>query len=264
MRRIRKTWLGVGIFAALLIGGFPFAQDALAPNAERVRSERVHLVDYRMDEDGKVWLFRGADPVVGKHTFAYEALVAAMRAAAAKKNVTLPQDFHLVDVSFLFIERADLAAEKEFFAANPDKGEFLQYPIFGVVGPAWLHRVLNLAGALVSPSEAQAALENAQRAAAPVWSRLDIAAVQALHRLMEEAHDRPVVIYAHCFAGCDRTGEVIGAYRMQHMDMGLRDVYALSTQECGRPIRKPNRRALQAYCTYLGRTDCAALGNSTS
>ena len=256
MRRIRKTWLGVGVCAALLIGGFPFAQDALAPNAERVRSERVHLVDY---QDGKVWLFRGADPVVGKETFAYEALVAAMRAAAAKKNITLPPDFHLVDVSFLFIERADLAAEKEFFAANPDKGEFVQYPIFGVVGPAWLHRVLNLAGALVSPSEAQAASESA-----PVWSRLDIAAVQALHRLMQEAHDRPVVIYAHCFAGCDRTGEVIGAYRMQHMDMGLGDVYALSTQECRRPIRSPNRRALQAYCTYLGRTDCAALSKNAS
>jgi len=50
---------------------------------------------------------------------------------------------------------------------------------------------------------------------------------------------------------------VMGAYRMQHMGMGLSEVYALSTQECGRPIRTPNRRALKAYCDHLDRTDCS-------
>jgi len=248
--RRRKKWLAGGALAALIVGTAPLVQQALAPNAERVRSERVHLVDYR---EGQAWLFRGADPVVNKERFAYDALTDAMRAAAAKKNVALPQDFYLVDVSFMFVERADLAAEQAFFAAHPDKGEFLHYPIFGVVGPAWLHRILNLAGALVSPRHAYAA----DAADAPVWSQLDVAAVEALHQLLEKAHDRPVVIYAHCFAGCDRTGEVMGAYRMQHMGMGLSEVYALSTQECGRPIRTPNRRALKAYCDHLDRTDCS-------
>jgi protein-tyrosine phosphatase len=40
------------------------------------------------------------------------------------------------------------------------------------------------------------------------------ARMQTLHSMLHTPAAQPHVVYAHCTAGCDRTGEFIGAYRM--------------------------------------------------
>ena len=51
---------------------------------------------------------------------------------------------------------------------------------------------------------------------------------------------KPVIQFAHCTAGCDRTGEVIGSYRLRDPPFrgpasDVKEMYALDASECGRP-----------------------------
>ena len=38
----------------------------------------------------------------------------------------------------------------------------------------------------------------------------------------------------HCTAGCDRTGEFIGSYRLQFQGVDVYEMYQMDTDECGR------------------------------
>ncbi len=260
-RRARRIkWLAAGALAALLLGGPTAAGAIFVQSRERadtydVRTHRIHMVDHRA---GEVWLFRGPNPVVRSETFAYEKLVAAMRAAAKRQGAELPPQFYMLDVSFLFLESVDVEVERQFFADNPTKGEFLHYPVFGLMRPAWLQYGLNrIARASdyyggVRGLEPQGPLEGRAHALA----QLDIEAVHVLRALLEKTYDRPVVIYAHCEAGCDRAGEVIGAYRMQYQGLSAQEAFDRNTQECGREENGFSTRALQAYCRWLGQADC--------
>ena len=42
----------------------------------------------------------------------------------------------------------------------------------------------------------------------------------------------PVVIYVHCFGGCDRTGELIGSYAMRYMDKSWEAMNSLNKGSC--------------------------------
>ena len=245
LRRLAAVLGGV-LLVAPFVAGFVFVESRKSPHTYDVRTHRVHLVDLRPD----VWLFRGPNPVVRSEIFAYEKLVAAMRAAAQKQGAALPPDFYLLDVSFLYLERTDVAVERQFFADNPDKGEFLHYPVFGLMEPAWLQYGINRL------ARAFGFVDAAGPERARALAHLDIAAVGALRALLEKAHDRPVVIYAHCEAGCDRTGEVIGAYRMQYEGLSAQEAFDRNTQECGREENGFSTRALQAYCRWLDQGDC--------
>ena len=254
----RKFWkpialaLGGVLLAAPFVAGFAFVESRKSPHTYDVRTHRVHLVDSRPD----VWFFRGPNPVVRSEVFAYDKLVAAMRAAAQKQGIVLPPDFYLLNVSFLFLERTDVAVERQFFADNPDKGRFLHYPVVGLMKPAWLQYGVNGLARAFGVADAGDAAETARPERARALAHLDIAAVRALRALLEGAHDRPVVIYAHCEAGCDRTGEVIGAYRMQYEGLSAQEAFDRNTQECGREENGFSTRALQAYCRWLDQGDC--------
>jgi hypothetical protein len=62
----------------------------------------------------------------------------------------------------------------------------------------------------------------------------------------------PIVIYVHCDGGCDRTGEMIGAYRLRYMNGAWAEVWG--DQPCGRPLGCDNYRALQWYAFWLNQT----------
>ena len=62
----------------------------------------------------------------------------------------------------------------------------------------------------------------------------------------------PIVIYVHCDGGCDRTGEMIGAYRLRYMNESW--TAAWGDQPCGRPLGCNNYRALQWYAFWLNQT----------
>lgn len=77
--------------------------------------------------------------------------------------------------------------------------------------------------------------------------------------------NKPVVIYVHCEAGVDRTGEFCGSYSMAYKNMTFADVrpalglrYPHSTQALTyansvepREIRTPSRNGMQWFCLYL-------------
>jgi len=63
---------------------------------------------------------------------------------------------------------------------------------------------------------------------------------------------RPVVLYVHCTAGCDRTGEVIGSYRMKYQtEYDVVEMYGLDVAECGRPPNYWSTTALEWFCLYM-------------
>ena len=66
----------------------------------------------------------------------------------------------------------------------------------------------------------------------------------ALHNMLNQP-SVPTVYYLHCDCGCDRTGEVIGAYELTHMGMSMKQVQTLNTQIANRPMMCDQFLALQ-------------------
>ena len=62
----------------------------------------------------------------------------------------------------------------------------------------------------------------------------------------------PIVIYVHCDGGCDRTGEMIAAYRLRYMNDAWSAVWG--DQPCQRPMGCNNYRAVQWYAFWLNQT----------
>jgi len=59
--------------------------------------------------------------------------------------------------------------------------------------------------------------------------------VVLLRQMLITKQSRPTVLYVHCTAGCDRTGEVVGSYRLKyHPEFNVTQMYALDVAECGR------------------------------
>ena len=68
--------------------------------------------------------------------------------------------------------------------------------------------------------------------------------------IFPDAAERPLILLLHCNAGCDRTGEMIGAYRYSTTDLTAKEMYQLDVKECGRPPNYYSTHALEWYCIY--------------
>jgi hypothetical protein len=251
------------IFLTLSLAACGTIRHVTHPDREDIKASRLHLVDQFAQHNN--FLFRGSDPVLHDKVFAYDELVQLMRTAARAKGVILPDDFYLIDVSLLYVERADKSVEKKYFHDNPYKGEYVNYPVFGHIGGNRFERVIHISDKVVgflkkfvdypifgSLDKLLKYVEKGEQK----LTHLDIQAVTGIRGLLTQKRDRAVVVYVHCVAGCDRTGEIIGGYRMQYMRQSLQDVYAQNTRECQREENVFSKDALLAYCRYLGKSDC--------
>lgn len=72
---------------------------------------------------------------------------------------------------------------------------------------------------------------------------------------------KPIVILVHCTAGCDRTGEMIGAYRLTSGNYTAQEMYALDVSECGRAPNYYSTHALEWYCIKLQTDGYTNLGD---
>jgi hypothetical protein len=178
----------------------------LATAAAGWSPDRLHHVD----TIGQGHLFRGSAPIVNG-SFAFDALRTQMQVMAKKEaGVSVPDDFVLVVVSFLdnikSSEAAELKAEQAWFAASPpvqSGSHLIHWPIIGDA---------------TSPSVYPKSI--CQHEAKEYASSHDgmPGKVNEIHGILTAA-TVPTVVYFHCDAGMDRTGEMYGDYSMQYRNM---------------------------------------------
>ncbi len=59
------------------------------------------------------------------------------------------------------------------------------------------------------------------------------------------------MIYLHCSAGVDRTGEMSGAYYMKYLKWSYVETLTFDYAVEPRPINKPKENALNFFCWHL-------------
>jgi len=132
----------------------------------------------------------------------------------------------------------DFAKEKAFWddPENAKFGSFMNWP-------------LGLAG-LVGPSDWPK--DDRCGHSKNVWGVDKIPDhVAALRSMVETKQENPVAIVVHCTAGCDRTGELIGAYTNQYLEPNVTRMYAMDQCQPGRYPNYWSTGALEWYCYYL-------------
>jgi hypothetical protein len=231
-------------FLAILYSGHPerfyFRSTKLVSN--------VHYVD----SAGPNFIFRGGLPLIkNQQVFNYNGLKQAIIEAGKRAGVRVPGKFFIVDVNLLNVEnpadRERIFVEQQFFKTNPNLG-FIQ--VWGIVGTKiratepllagcrnYLGRNLDgwLSDRLGKRIEIVRQWLTGQRPVSGIPPNL------------------PIVIYVHCVAGCDRTGEFIGAYYLRFMNKSWQEMNALNQSMChhNRPFNCRNYRATQWYCLWL-------------
>lgn len=185
------------------------------------------------------FLFRGPAPIIVQ-TVDYDGLVAAIRKSAPPSS-PIPQDFFLIDINLLHSDDEKVCIEYKFFQKHPNLGEFIWWETDGTETCYYkcdlekrTHLVATLDEWLEKPSL--------------------ITRVNTIRNFLKKPpdglKDRPIVIYVHCYGGCDRTGEMIGAYMLRYMQKDWMKVYE-ANQPCGQPPGCNNYRALQWYAYWL-------------
>jgi len=196
--------------------------------------KNVHYVD----TVGTNFLFRGERPLTGdgitSAVFNLDGLKRAIAEQAELAGVTLPPSYTLVVISLLWLndvenpeqaakERGLLFEEISFFKANPQIGQVNSWaskgtglsPLDPSLSSVRDYLGMNLDSWLSDPQ---------------VWR------VEKLRAWLENPSELgitgPVVIYVHCFGGCDRTGELIGSYAMRYMDKSWEEMNSLNKGCC--------------------------------
>jgi hypothetical protein len=232
---------------------------APAGNLTGVPVHVIQNVRY-VDSVGRNFLFRGAHPVLERNgsppEFDYDALYATIRNASRDAGKELPSSFTLVDISLLWPdnpqdnnrERALLRAEDAFFTSHPKLGRLHMWPMHGTE--------LDPADPSVGSHREYLAQHLGEWLPDPLIERAETVR-KYLENPAAEGLSGPVVVYVHCYGGCDRTGELIGAYSMRYLNMTWEEARTLNGNRC-RPDRaydKTNCNALQWYGIWLNRTE---------
>eukprot|EP01095_Lingulamoeba_sp_RSL-Kostka_P011042 TRINITY_DN4103_c0_g1_i1.p1 TRINITY_DN4103_c0_g1~~TRINITY_DN4103_c0_g1_i1.p1 ORF type:complete len:243 (+),score=67.07 TRINITY_DN4103_c0_g1_i1:49-777(+) len=208
-------------------------------NTENFEPQKVQLIDFN-SETGN-FLFRGNEPL-NSTGFAYDQLVSTLKERANNASIEFPSKFTLLDVTFLNHlkkeERDDLRTERKFFKQNPELGAYVHHFMMGSIEPPniYITKKDKLNHALTMPE----------------WD------IDKLPQLIRNVRDQietpaqyPVVVYGHCEAGTDRTGEFSAAYYMQYKNMTLQQSIDLDTEISGRSPHTVNIWASEWYCYYL-------------
>jgi hypothetical protein len=208
---------------ALIAPGCVF-QDLSAANYHNV---------YLLDKQGKNLLFRGPRPTVWKNgawKFDNKGLFATMASRyqyQVADGSTFPDTFHFVDISLISNEKSSnaknsehdvLMAEYTFFKGTADNP------------PAYLPQ----------PSSGFATLNKTVDGKFYWWNMLPGAdgaqssylpkLINNITAMMQSTDDVPYVIYFHCDAGSDRTGEVASSYMLSdRTGSDTKDAYIYGT-----------------------------------
>lgn len=198
-------------------------------NPRQLIENRVKLVD----NIGDNFLFRGGNPFTSNKKdaqFSYEQLSTIFTKTALEKNYTL-SDFTLIDISLLDLDEYNqIAAERKFFAQNPDKGDFVN---ISTIAP----------GLLFAGFEADFLTDN--------YHKLITKKLKKIHHLLSKEYEKPLVIYLHCNGGRDRTGFMSAAYKMFFLNIPAKEAIKQNELDVGRNSEGFYEDAIISYCHYL-------------
>jgi len=218
--------------------------------ADYLEAAKVRLVDYTPKSSGlNNFVFRGNEPKLFNNTsgndyFAYDALKTYMANVVSQANVTdttFPSRFLLHDIKLYYfddpLESPDIVLEQDFFSNNPSLGDYTGWQIWGDSSTPQL-----LPSYLVD--EWAKTLPEWQHDALPTK-------IPWLNKQLHTKESLPSVYYFHCECGCDRTGEIAGAYMMNYRNMTYNAAMAWNFEVAGRWILINHEWAVQWYCYYL-------------
>jgi len=185
----------------------------------------------------QTYLFRGND-IVSNGTVDYDWLVNGIKYAAnASALPNFPDKFYIVDFCLLSVELTDWITEEDFFSSNSSLGKFVHNPIIGSISnPLWFP-------------------ESVRKVMAEDTSGFDnlSGTMKDLVNLLYASYPLPTVIYIHCEAGKDRTGEVSGSYYISQQNVTFNQAlyYDDHCVEGSRDIETASMWAFEWYCWYL-------------
>jgi hypothetical protein len=183
------------------------------------------------------FLYRGDMPINGQQ-FSYDELRSALKNATP--GGALPDQYFVVDISLVNSinpqEAVHLGIERRFWKDNNELGQVINHPVYG---------------SLTSPND-YSTEERKRLEKIPTLSSTDVLLenIQSL-LLANQLNGLPLVLYIHCEAGMDRTGEVAAAYAMKYLGSSYADAYANAKRVARRELRSVSRNELQWYAYYL-------------
>jgi hypothetical protein len=196
-----------------------------------------------VDSIGSNFLFRGPVPTIKPFnesmTYDWDGLREALE-RAMPPGVPLPLDYMIMDVCLLHAtETEELTAITSYFDSKPERGSYRLNDTYGT--PTCYFQ---------TPEPQRQDLLSSFDA----WlqEKMIDCAIWIRGWLEASPFQFPVIVYVHCDGGCDRTAEIIGAYRLRYMQATWHDLTV--DQPCGRPLGCDNYRALEWYAFWLNAT----------
>ncbi len=235
----------VPIFCEILSSG---TCESLQDFIKKFNPKLLHILDYNEKEEEKVFLVRGNIPIVGGK-FCYDLLKKKIQDVIIQSGFSIRDNFKIVDVSLLGYsaeEQNFLQIEKDWFHHNPETGLFIHKPILGIS--------TNLLS--IEPSFHK------------LFANTNIDGLRELIYTLKELMYislypyEDTVIYIHCTAGKDRTGEVSAAYLMQNKNLSYIQATELNNQIAGRDVYTKQANAICLYALYLRNIkNCSWIGS---
>lgn len=221
----------------------------------------VRLVDF--NRTANTFLFRSAVPRSPKGGFALSELVAAFsKQLEDELNVYVNAGPILIDINFLDpakpLEANDIDEERRWFAADRERGEFHNWPLYGVDSEEFQRDCTSCFSQ--DPTELPEPKRRSAAGRFGEWTHREqlttrLEQAHALVHAQKTASARPVFIFGHCECGCDRTGEFFGAYAMRFngasFSTAMIDNLAIVEGQRHRMMLHPNYQALLWYCWHL-------------
>ncbi len=218
----------------IALSTFPIIFLAIQKTPKTLDGSRVKLVD----NVGQNYFFRGSNPFVdkfGEKVFSYHDLKKYINQTLEKEGKNPLQDFYLVDISLLNLDAYfQIKEEQEFFQKYPNLGEVKNY---SEIAPELLF----------TPFSSNPVAYKITKNYHEKLTKL----LQEIRQTLEKESVKPVVIYAHCNAGRDRTGALSASYRMLYQNMDLPQAINKNIEEVQRSSESLLKSSVSSYCNYL-------------
>jgi len=228
--RIKKIFL----FLVIIISILPIIFFVVQKTPKTLDGSRVKLVD----NIGQNYFFRGSNPFVdklGQKVFSYHDLKKYINQTLEKEGKKSLQDFYLIDISLLNLDAYfQIKEEQEFFQKFPNLGEVKNY---SEIAPELLLTPFS------NNSIAYKITKNYHEKLTKI--------LHEIHQTLEKQNDKPIIIYAHCNAGRDRTGALSASYRMLYQNMDLPQAVNKNIEEVQRSSESLLKSSVSSYCNYL-------------